>query len=847
MLSYHKSRVFFQFGVLYLVFSFPSSLTSVVKIGGLMEENDKEIENAYQAGVDRINGDSSILPTKQLSIQLSKLNAEDTFHTFQAACQLLSSGIIGFIGPTSLSPSSLIQSASSFFEIPHVHLQWDYRLVSNSFSLFMYPSIAVVSRAFRDIVETRGWKSYTIVYEDNEALIKLKELLKRDKEKTAKVSIRQLKPGMSYKKLVKDIGKQGETNIIVDISTWRIKEFFKEARDIGMMTEYHNYLITSLDVHTVDLRDFQRGRTNITCFQLVSPVDNQERWEWVYKDGRYKKVFRQETLLKTQAALVYDALKVFALSVHNISYYQTVRNQKIFCDEPQPWKQGSLLLSIMKKVKFKGLTGLVEFDQNGMRTSISLDILELKEEGLKKVGSWNQQTGVKFTTPYKEVLDDVMRQLRNRTLKIVTIINPPYTMLKEPTDQLNGNDQFEGYCVDIIREISRILGFKYHIHLVRDGAHGTKSELGEWNGMIRELIDKEADLILADLTITYEREEAVDFTMPFMNLGISILFRKPMKKVPKLFSFLSPLSFEVWIYMATAYLGVSILLFILARLTPYEWVPSHPCDQDSGVLENQFTLLNSFWFTIGSLMQQGTEIAPKTTSTRIIATMWWFFTLIMISSYTANLAAFLTIQRMKSPIESADDLAAQTSIQYGCLNSGSTKTFFKESNIFSYKKMWAVMQAQPSVFTDSNQQGVERVLKGNYAYFMESTSIEYITERNCELEQIGGLLDSKGYGIATPEGSPYRTPISNAILRLQEDGVLHLLKEKWWSNKKEERCGQEEKKTSSSTSELDLANVGGMFVVLLAGLGFACIISVIEFIWKTKRLSKNERKKGIYY
>ncbi|XP_013791388.2 glutamate receptor ionotropic, kainate 2-like isoform X2 [Limulus polyphemus] len=364
--------------------------------------------------------------------------------------------------------------------------------------------------------------------------------------------------------------------------------------------------------------------------------------------------------------------------------------------------------------------------------------------------------------------------------------------------------------------------------------------------MIRELIDREADLALADLTITYEREEAVDFTMPFMNLGISILFRKPTENVPKLFSFLSPLSLEVWIYMAIAYLGVSLLLFILARLTPLEWEAPHPCDPDSDVLENQFTILNSFWFTIGSLMQQGTEVAPKAMSTRVVATMWWFFTLIMISSYTANLAAFLTAERMNSPIESAEDLAKQVSIQYGCLSSGSTKNFFKESSIPTYKKMWAVMQAQPSVFTESNQAGVERVREGNYAYLMESTSIEYMTERDCELEQIGGLLDSKGYGIATPEGSPYRTPISNAILRLQENGVLHLLKEKWWSKRSGGKCKQEEKKTSGSTNELGLANIGGVFVVLLAGLGFACIIALVEFIWKTKTLSRTDRA-SIFY
>lgn len=73
------------------------------------------------------------------------------------------------------------------------------------------------------------------------------------------------------------------------------------------------------------------------------------------------------------------------------------------------------------------------------------------------------------------------------------------------------------------------------------------------------------DLHLLKSAVFISREQVVDFTMPFMNLGISVLYRKPIKQPPNLFSFLSPLSLDVWIYMATAYLGVSVLLFILAR------------------------------------------------------------------------------------------------------------------------------------------------------------------------------------------------------------------------------------------------------------------------------------------
>lgn len=84
--------------------------------------------------------------------------------------------------------------------------------------------------------------------------------------------------------------------------------------------------------------------------------------------------------------------------------------------------------------------------------------------------------------------------------------------------------------------------------------------------------------------------------------------------------------------------------------------------------------------------------------------------------------------------------------------------FFQDSNFSTYQRMWSFMEsARPSVFTDSNSDGVERVIKGkgNYAFLMESTSIEYVIERNCDLTQIGGLLDSKGYGIAMPPSMYY--------------------------------------------------------------------------------------------
>ena len=198
------------------------------------------------------------------------------------------------------------------------------------------------------------------------------------------------------------------------------------------------------------------------------------------------------------------------------------------------------------------------------------------------------------------------------------------------------------------------------------------------------------------------------------------------------------------------YVFVSLVLFVLARFDPYEWDNPYPCIEEPDELENQFTLANSFWFTIGSLMQQGSDVAPISLSTRLIAGMWFFFALIMIASYTANLAAFLTVETLDKPIESADDLAAQgmtPNIKYGVVAGGSTLNFFKTSKMEPYATMWRYMSGpdRPEVMLKSNTEGIEKVIEtdGKYAFMMESSSIQYIIERNCKVTQIGGNLDNK--------------------------------------------------------------------------------------------------------
>ncbi|KAF2904869.1 hypothetical protein ILUMI_01302 [Ignelater luminosus] len=234
-------------------------------------------------------------------------------------------------------------------------------------------------------------------------------------------------------------------------------------------------------------------------------------------------------------------------------------------------------------------------------------------------------------------------------------------------------------------------------------------------------------------------------------------------------------------------------------------------------------------------MAQGCDILPKGISTRMVTGMWWFFCLIMTASYTANMAAFLTMERMGPTIENAEDLARQSKIKYGLVTGGSTETFIRESKFPLYHRIWSFMQqASPSVFEKGNAEGVKRVRqsKGMYAFFMESSSIEYEMSKHCDLIQVGPWLDVKGYGIAMPVNSAYRTELSGAVLKMQEMGQLHELKEKWWKGK----CEKESSDKESATS-MGLSNVGGVFVVLGGGITTALSIAVLEFLWNVKKMA----------
>ncbi|XP_016892291.1 probable glutamate receptor isoform X2 [Cynoglossus semilaevis] len=403
-------------------------------------------------------------------------------------------------------------------------------------------------------------------------------------------------------------------------------------------------------------------------------------------------------------------------------------------------------------------------------------------------------------------------------LRVTTIKQEPYTMSR-------GTD-LEGFCMDLLLELSKKAGFSYKVQLVKDNSYGRQDENGNWNGMIGEVVRGEADLAIAPLTLTAARERVVGMTKPFMQTGISILLRKDITVETGVFDFLTPFSTETWVGVVAAYLLTAASIYVMTRLSPCEW--SQPQSE-----ENRFSFVQSLWFTAGALTLQGTGPHPRALSGRVLTCSWWLFTIVLLASYFSNLSSSKSPESTQLTVKGFEDLANQNRIQYGCLAGSSTLAFFKNSNNPVYRRIYEHMERSKS-FVSTLDEGVRRVKEGDYAFIGESVSLDLAAVRHCELVRAREIIGMRGFSIATALGSPLIKNLSVAVLQMNEAGELAHLQSKWWSSS----CVPDQARSPS----VPLHSLRGLFLLLSLGVGLGALLAVLELVHKSRTTAKQLKK-----
>ncbi|XP_017787792.1 PREDICTED: glutamate receptor 1 [Habropoda laboriosa] len=836
--------------------------------------------------------------TRKFELQafVDVINTADAYKLSRLICSQFSRGVFSMLGAVSPDSFDTLHSYSNTFQMPFVTPWFPEKVLTPSsglldFAISMRPDY---HRAIIDTVRYYGWKKIIYLYDSHDGLLRLQQIyqgLKPGNEsfqvETVK-RIQNMSEAIDFLRSLEELNRWSNKYVVLDCPTDMAKDIVvSHVRDVALGKRTYHYLLSGLIMDDRwESEVIEYGAINITGFRIVDatrPYVKDFLAGWHRLDPATSQGAGRESI-SAQAALMYDAVFVLVEAFNKFlrkkpdrsnvrrtgipgSSQITNGTKGLDCNNSRGWvtpfEYGDKISRLLRKVEIEGLTGEIRFNDDGRRHNYTLHVVEMTvNSAMVKVAEWTDEAGFQAIAAKYIRLRPHTGIEKNKTYIVTTIVEEPYIMKKksETGEVLTGNDSYEGYCKDLADLIAKKLGITYELRIVKDGKYGMEDPdvPGGWDGMVGELIRKEADIAIAPMTITSERERVIDFSKPFMSLGISIMIKKPIKQKPGVFSFLNPLSKEIWVCVIFSYIGVSIVLFTVSRFSPYEWrvltlssgadptmatrndpTLQHPHGSQgsphipTSSMANDFSIINSLWFALAAFMQQGCDISPRSISGRIVGSVWWFFTLILISSYTANLAAFLTVERMVAPINSPEDLASQTEVQYGTLSHGSTWDFFRKSQINLYSKMWEFMNSRKHVFVKTYDEGIRRVRtsKGKYALLIESPKNEYINEREpCDTMKVGRNLDAKGFGIATPLGSPLRDPINLAVLSLKENGELAKLVNRWWYDRTECRHGD---KQDASRNELSLSNVAGIFYILIGGLLLALAVALLEFCYKS--------------
>lgn len=452
--------------------------------------------------------------------------------------------------------------------------------------------------------------------------------------------------------------------------------------------------------------------------------------------------------------------------------------------------------------------------------------------------------------------------------RVVAVQHPPFMMYNNQTGR------WYGFCIDLLDAIRETVPFEYEVREVEDHEYGSLSDNGSWNGMMRELIDKRADIALSSLWVMAEREKVVDFTVPYYDLvGLTIMMQKT-KTSTSLFKFLTVLENEVWLCILAAYFFTSFLMWLFDRWSPYSYQNNRDKYKDDEE-KREFNLRECFWFCMTSLTPQGGGEAPKNLSGRLVAATWWLFGFIIIASYTANLAAFLTVSRLEIPIETLEDLSKQYKIQYAPITNSPAYTYFHrmaeiEKRFYDiwkdmslndsmsdieraqlavwdypvsdkYTKMFQAMKE--AGFPADIDEALRRIRRegpyanNEFAFIGDASTIKYLVMTNCDFAQVGEEFSRKPYAIAVQQGSPLKDQFNNAILILLNKRRLEKLKDKWWKhNSVKKNCDLE----NDQSDGISIHNIGGVFLVIFVGIIFACFTLAFEYWYYRHRAKVNE-------
>ncbi|XP_051866022.1 glutamate receptor ionotropic, delta-2 isoform X1 [Pristis pectinata] len=838
---------------------------SIIHIGAIFDESAKRDDEVFRLAVTDLNTNEDILQTEKITFSVTFVDSNNPFQVVQEACDLMNQGILALVSSVGCMSAGSLQSLSDAMHIPHLYIQ---RTTSGSprsgcgltrtsrnenYTLSIRPPV-YLNEVILKVISEFAWQKFIIFYDSDYDIRGIQDFLDKASQQGMDVALQKVESNinrmistMFATMRLEEMNRYRDTlrRAILFLSPQTAKAFVSQVVDSNLVAFDCHWIFINEEMSDADVEDLvRRSIGRLTIIRQTFPYSlngTQSCFRGKHRISPLlcdpKDPYKQN--MEITNLYIYDTVVLLAHAFHKKledRKWHSMASLTCIRKNSKPWQGGHSMLETIKKGGVNGMTGFLQFKDDGGNPNVEFEILgtnygEDLGRGIRKLGTWNPDSGLNGSLTDKKLENN----MRGVMLRVVTLPEEPFVMVSE--NILGRTKKYYGFSIDVLDALSSYLGFKYEIYVAPDHKFGSQQPDGNWNGLIGELAFKRADVGISALTITPERESVVDFTTRYMDYSVGFLLKKAEKTVD-MFACLAPFDFSLWACIAGTVILVGLLVYLLNWLNP-------PRLQMGSVTST--TLYNSMWFVYGSFVQQGGEVPYTTLATRMMMGVWWLFALIVISSYTANLAAFLTINRIENSIQSLQDLSKQTDIPYGTVMESAVYEHvrvkgmnpFERDNM--YAQMWRMINRGNGTETSvkDSQEGIRRVKAGNYAFVWDVAVLEYIAlnSPDCSLFTVGNTLADRGYGIALQHGSPYRDIFSQRILELLQHGDLDILKHKWWP--KTAQCDiSSPNRAQQKGSALDLASFAGVFCVLAAGIILACLIAIVENWWNRRKGSR---------
>uniref|UniRef100_A0A8B9T0N2 Glutamate receptor n=1 Tax=Anas platyrhynchos TaxID=8839 RepID=A0A8B9T0N2_ANAPL len=536
------------------------------------------------------------------------------------------------------------------------------------------------------------------------------------------------------------------------------------------------------------------------------------------------------------------------------------------------WKTGPLFKRVLMSSKYsEGVTGRVEFNEDGDRKFANYSIMNLQNRKLVQVGIYNGSHVLtndrKIIWPGGETEKPQGYQMSTK-LKIVTIHQEPFVYVKPtqadgtcreeftingdpvkkvfctgPNETIPGRPTVAlccyGFCIDLLIRLAGVMNFTYEVHLVADGKFGTQERVNnsnkkEWNGMMGELLSGQADMIVAPLTINNERAQYIEFSKPFKYQGLTILVKKEIPR-STLDSFMQPFQSTLWLLVGLSVHVVAVMLYLLDRFSPFGRFKVNSEEEE----EDALTLSSAMWFSWGVLLNSGIgEGAPRSFSARILGMVWAGFAMIIVASYTANLAAFLVLdrpeernyRRNRSPALAFQLRNPSDKFIYATVKQSSVDIYFRRQVELS--TMYRHMEKHNY---ESAAEAIQAVRDNKlHAFIWDSAVLEFEASQKCDLVTTGELFFRSGFGIGMRKDSPWKQNVSLAILKSHENGFMEDLDKTWVRY-------QECDSRSNAPATLTFENMAGVFMLVAGGIVAGIFLIFIEIAYKRHKDARRKQ------